>query len=80
MNIALWILQALLAAVELILPLLTGIQAWLSWLAAAGRALVMLLAAGFHVSRGEGSKVPANPVLLLLSAAVALGRAGLVPA
>ena len=47
----------ILGAIGLIVPLLTGIQPWLTWLAAAALALVMLLAAAFHLSRQEGSKV-----------------------
>lgn len=42
-----------LGGLGLILPGLTRIATWLTPLAAAGLALVMLLAAGWHVTRAE---------------------------
>lgn len=57
----------LLPAITRILPVLTGI-------AAAGLTLVMILAAGFHLSRGEAQFVPVNVVLGGLAAFVAWGR------
>jgi putative oxidoreductase len=39
-----------------------------------------LLAATFHLSRGEASRVPANAVLLVLAAFVVIGRWVIVPA
>ena len=68
-----------LGALGLILPAVTRIQPKLVSLAAAGLALVMLLALIFHLTRGEfGGAVP--PLVLgLLSAFVAYGRAKLAP-
>ena len=66
----------MLGAVGVILPRLTGILPWLTPTAAAGLALVMLLAAGFHVSRKE-APVP-NVVLLALALFVVYGRFALV--
>lgn len=64
-----------LGAIGLVLPMLIGLPAILTPLAAAGLALTMLLAAGFHLKRaGEGKAVPMNLVLMLLSAFVAYGR------
>lgn len=69
----------LLGGLGLILPALTRIQPQLTPLAAAGLALVMLLAALFHLTRGEAAMVVPNLVLFLLAAFVAYGRWKLVP-
>jgi uncharacterized membrane protein YphA (DoxX/SURF4 family) len=64
-----------------LLPALTGILPWLTPLAAAGLALVMLLAAIFHIPQREteGRNIITNLVLLALAAFVAYGRWMLVP-
>lgn len=64
----------ILGAIGLVLPLLVGLPAILTPLAAAGLALTMLLAAGFHLQRGEGKAVPMNLVLFLLAAFIVYGR------
>lgn len=69
----------LLGGLGLVLPALTGILTWLTPLAAAALALVMLLAAGFHASRREFPAIGFNLVLLLLAAFVAYGRFVLLP-
>jgi uncharacterized membrane protein len=69
----------ILGGVGLLLPALTGVQPSLVVAAAVGLALVQLLAAGFHLSRGEAKVVPVNLALLLLAAFVAYGRAVPVP-
>jgi len=61
-------------ALGLILPGLTKIQPRLTAYAAAGLALVMVLAALFHVSRGELGMIAPPVVLFVLSAFVAYGR------
>lgn len=61
-------------ALGLILPGLTKIQPRLTAYAAAGLALVMVLAALFHVSRGELGMIAPPVVLFALSAFVAYGR------
>jgi putative oxidoreductase len=58
--------------VTLVAPFLGS--AWLGGLAAAGLALVMLLAAGFHATRREWSGIAVNLVLGGLAAVVASGR------
>jgi putative oxidoreductase len=58
----------------LILPALTRIRPGLTALAGAGLALVMVLAAGLHVSRGELQALPINFVLGGLAAFIAWGR------
>ncbi len=68
-----------LGGVGVILPALTRIKPWLTPLAAALLALVMLLAMGFHIIRGEYPNVIFNLVLFALAAAVAYGRFALVP-
>jgi len=72
-------LAEVLGSLGLILPAATRIQPWLTPLAAAGLALTMLLATGFHLMRGELTLAIPSTVLLLLSAFVAYGRRSLVP-
>lgn len=69
----------ILGGIGVILPALTGILPWLSPLAAAGLALIMLLAAGFHLLRREYPNIVFNLVLLVLAAFVAYGRFVLQP-
>jgi uncharacterized membrane protein YphA (DoxX/SURF4 family) len=69
----------LLGGLGLLLPALTGILPWLTPLAAAGLALVMLLAMGFHATRREWPAIAFNTVLLLLAVFVAYGRFVSVP-
>lgn len=64
----------LLGGVGLILPALTRIQPRLTPLAGAALALVMVLAALFHIVRGEYPVVGFNAVLGALAAFVAWGR------
>jgi putative oxidoreductase len=64
----------LAGAVGLVLPSLTRIKPGLTPLAAAGLVLVMMLAALFHVSRGEMSALSVNSTLGGLAAFVAWGR------
>ena len=68
-----------LGGIGVILPALTGILPWLTPLAAAGLALIMLLAAGFHLLRREYPNIVFNLVLLVLAAFVAYGRFVVVP-
>lgn len=69
----------LLGGIGLLLPALTGMLPWLTPLAAAGLALVMLLAIGFHTTRREWPAIGFNIVLLLLAAFVAYGRFAIMP-
>jgi uncharacterized membrane protein YphA (DoxX/SURF4 family) len=61
-------------AVGLILPAATGIQPWLTRAAAGGLVLIMLLAMGFHATRGEWGVLPMNLTLGLLALFVVWGR------
>jgi uncharacterized membrane protein YphA (DoxX/SURF4 family) len=63
-----------LGAVGVLLPAATRIKPGLTALAATGLLLVMVLAAGFHVSRGEWQMLPPSLILGALAAFVAWGR------
>jgi len=61
-------------ALGLILPAATRIAPALTPIAATGLFLIMVLAAGFHISRGEVENIPVNLILGSLAAFVAWGR------
>ena len=61
----------LAGALGLILPAVTRIKPGLTPLAAAGLALVMLLACVFHLSRGEVGAVPASTMRIPTHAYIA---------
>jgi putative oxidoreductase len=63
-----------LGGLGLILPSLTRIKPWLTPLAAAGLATIMVLAALFHISRGEAPFIAPNIFLGSLAVFVAWGR------
>jgi uncharacterized membrane protein YphA (DoxX/SURF4 family) len=68
----------LLGALGLILPMLTGILAWLTPLAALGLALVQILAIfTVHIPKKEYKVLPINILLLALAIFIAVGRWGL---
>jgi len=71
-------LAEILGAIGLILPALTRIQPRLTSHAAIGIAIIMVLAATFHIAREEYAIIP-NIVLLALAAFVAYGRTKLEP-
>ena len=64
----------LAGALGLVLPAATRIKPLLTPLAAAGIVSIMVLAAAFHLSRGELQYVPINIVLGALAGFVAWGR------
>lgn len=68
-----------LGGVGLILPAMTGVKPKLTPLAAVGLTLIMILAAGFHITRGEYALVPATLVLAGVAAFIAAGRSNLRP-
>src|ERR1700682_4561628 len=49
----------LAGAIGIVLPMAAGVAPWLSVWAAVGRATVMLVAIGYHVSRRESPAAPA---------------------
>lgn len=69
----------ILGALGLILPAVTGILPILTAWAAVGLVLIMVLAAIFHLQRGEYPNIIINLILLALAAFVAYGRFVLVP-
>ena len=64
----------LAAALGLVLPAATRILPWLTPVAAAGLALIMLLAIPFHISRGEANIIGLHIVVSALALFVAWGR------
>ena len=65
-------LSELAGAIGIVLPMAANVAPWLSPIAAAGLATVMLLAVLYHLRRHESPAVPAG--LLLLALFVAGGR------
>jgi uncharacterized membrane protein YphA (DoxX/SURF4 family) len=63
-----------LGGVGLILPAMTGVKPKLTPFAAFGLALVMILAAVFHIERGEYSFLPINLVSAAVTAFIAYAR------
>jgi len=63
-----------LGGVRLILPAITGVKPKLTPFAAIGLTLVMILAAVFHIARGEYNFVLINVVLGGAAAFIAYGR------
>lgn len=69
-----------LGGVGLILPAMTGVKPKLTPFAALGLTLIMFLAAGFHIARGEYiSFLPLNLILAGASAFIAYGRSYIRP-
>uniref|UniRef100_UPI003F49934F DoxX family protein n=1 Tax=Nonomuraea bangladeshensis TaxID=404385 RepID=UPI003F49934F len=68
-----------LGGVGLILPAMAKVKPVLTPLAGAGLTLTMILAAGFHIVRGEYALVPANLLLGGASAFITAGRWKLRP-
>lgn len=60
--------------IGLILPAITGVKPKLTPIAAIGLTLIMILAAVFHIMRGEYGFLPVNVVLGAVTAFVAYGR------
>ncbi len=63
-----------LGGVGLIVPAMTGVKPKLTPFAAFGLMLVMILAALFHIVRGEYNFVPSNLVLAGVAACIVYGR------
>jgi putative oxidoreductase len=64
----------MLGALGLVLPSITRVLPGLTAWAGVGLTTIMVLAMGFHVSRGEFYGIPPTLILGLLSAFVAWGR------
>jgi hypothetical protein len=67
-----------LGAVALVLPMVSGIGVWLTPLAAAGLAVIVLMATGFHVRGAEALNAVETGLWAAIAAGVAVGRWDLV--
>lgn len=67
-------ISELLGGIGILLPSILRIKPHLTVLAAYGLSAVMVLAAGFHASRGEFEAIGANVIMLALMLFVAWGR------
>lgn len=72
-------LAELAGGLGLVLPAITKILPWLTSLAGAALALVLVFAIAFHIFRGEFPNIILNLVLVALTLYVAYGRRKLVP-
>lgn len=72
-------LSELLGAFGLILPAITRIIPILTPIAASGLTSIMLLAAFFHISRGEFKEIGINLIVALIALFVVWGRFKKVP-
>lgn len=64
----------ILGALGLVLPVATGILPWLTPIAAAALAMLMLMAGTFHGQRRELQEASVNALLLVMTAFVAYSR------
>src|SRR5881397_3246073 len=71
-------LTEVLGAVGLVLPMATGILPWLTPLAAVGLAIIVLMAAGFHVRADERLNALETGLWASIAAVIAIGRWDLV--
>jgi len=69
-----------LGAAGLVLPMATGILPWLTPLAAVGLALIVLMAAGFHLRADERLNALETGLWASIAAVVAIGRWDLIAA
>lgn len=69
----------ILGAAGLVLPGLTGVAPVLTPLAAAGLAILQVLAGMLHVKRREFSNLPINAALCAVAVFIAWGRFVVVP-
>ena len=72
-------ISELLGAIGVLVPALTRVTPFLTPLAALGCMTIMILAAIFHISRGEMGMVPVNLSVALVSAFVWWGRSKKLP-
>src|SRR5919197_2262988 len=69
-----------LGAAGLVLPMLTGVLPWLTPLAAVGLALIVLMAAGFHLRADERLNALETGLWASIAAVIAIGRWDLIAA
>src|ERR671911_2000436 len=63
-----------LGAAGLVLPMATGVLPWLTPLAAVGLAIIVLMAAGFHMRADERLNAVETGLWAAIAATVAIGR------
>ena len=71
-------LTEVLGAAALVLPMATGMLAWLTPLAAMGLAVIVLMATGFHLRASEYLEALETVLWASICIVVAIGRWGLV--
>lgn len=64
----------MLGAAALVLPMATGVLAWLTPLAAAGLAVIVLMATGFHVRADERLNALETTLWASIALVIAVGR------
>jgi hypothetical protein len=64
----------ILGAAGLVVPMATGVLPWFTPLAAVGLALVVLLAAGFHLRADERLEAVESGLWASIAAVIAIGR------
>ena len=69
-----------LGAAGLVLPMTTGMLPWLTPLAAVGLAIIVLMAAGFHLRADERLNAVESGLWASIAAVIAIGRWDLVAA
>ncbi|MFK8060342.1 MAG: DoxX family protein [Polaribacter sp.] len=72
-------ISELLGGLGLLIPSIFRFKPQLTVFAALGLAIVMVLAAGFHASRGEYAAIGANVVFILIALFIAWGRSKKAP-
>tara|TARA_R110002050_G_scaffold281956_2_gene429676 strand:+ start:50674 stop:51084 length:411 start_codon:yes stop_codon:yes gene_type:complete len=72
-------ISELLGGLGLLIPSIFRFKTFLTVWAALGLALVMVLAAGFHASRGEFPNIGMNVVLIGIALFIAWGRSKKAP-
>src|SRR6059036_1509165 len=72
-------LTEILGAAALVLPMATDNLPWLTPLAAVGLAIIVLMAAGFHVRADERLNALETGLWASIAAVIAIGRWDLVP-
>ena len=72
-------ISELLGGIGLLLPSILRIKPELTVWAAYGLALVMVLAGGFHASRGEYSAIGVNVFMMAIAIFIAWGRSKKAP-
>ena len=71
-------LTEVLGAVGLVLPMATGILPWLTPLAAVGLAIIVLMAAGFHIRADERLNALETTLWASIAAIIAISRWDLI--